>query len=430
MKFYLYGAGQNAWHIVKFLGRENVEGIIDSAPGKDGSTVDGVAVHLLKWYLDRCGEYDYPVVISAFIKGEEVMETLRQNGCTDFLEAPYMQAGMLPVAELSDWLAEDNRKIVFDDTTLLSFLIADYLERTGRGTQVLGFVHAGNVRVPERLGLPVLGDVPSGATLALTKNDAAEDDGTEQTSDATESTTAQDNNRETLNVVRYIYFNPCFRHPELSHFKDIHKGKRCFIIGNGPSLRMEDLDTLADSGEICFASNGIFLAYPKTKWRPTYYSIIDFDAYRKGYHALELGDANTYFIRTFYNDNGLEPPADTNRFHVVFTRKEPFFSDDITGCVCSGGTVTYCMMQIAAYMGFSEMYLLGVDNTCGTADNHFVKDYDTYAPINSFQLYPDVILPLYQTAELWSRSHGIRIYNATRGGALEVFERVDFDRLF
>ncbi|MBQ9539585.1 MAG: hypothetical protein IJU95_09975 [Treponema sp.] len=30
-KFYLYGAGQNAWHIVKFLGKENIAGIIDSA---------------------------------------------------------------------------------------------------------------------------------------------------------------------------------------------------------------------------------------------------------------------------------------------------------------------------------------------------------------------------------------------------------------
>ena len=60
---------------------------------------------------------------------------------------------------------------------------------------------------------------------------------------------------------------------KVAGLKDIHKGQRCFIVGNGPSLKIEDLDLLKD--EITFACNKIFLAFTETEWRPTYYSVLD-----------------------------------------------------------------------------------------------------------------------------------------------------------
>ena len=55
----------------------------------------------------------------------------------------------------------------------------------------------------------------------------------------------------------------------LKKYKNIHKGQRCFIIGTGPSLSVEDLEKL--KGEITFGSNRIFEIYSQTDWRPTYY---------------------------------------------------------------------------------------------------------------------------------------------------------------
>ena len=52
-----------------------------------------------------------------------------------------------------------------------------------------------------------------------------------------------------------------------------YSGQRGFIIGNGPSLRVEDLDSL--QGEITIASNKIYMIFPKTPWRPTFYTIAD-----------------------------------------------------------------------------------------------------------------------------------------------------------
>lgn len=47
-----------------------------------------------------------------------------------------------------------------------------------------------------------------------------------------------------------------------------------------------------------------------------------------------------------------------------------------------------------------------------------------------------VVFPLdfatmtFEKAREYADGHGIKIYNATRGGKLEVFERVNFDKLF
>lgn len=116
----------------------------------------------------------------------------------------------------------------------------------------------------------------------------------------------------------------------------------------------------------------------------------------------------------------------------------PGFSDDIVNGVYWGATVTYDLgLQVAAYMGIKEIYLIGIDhNNVGSVidpGNHFIPDYfeDDEAGI-----YKNVVADFgamdlaYEKAERYSREHGFRIYNATRGGKLEVFERVNFDSLF
>ena len=57
----------------------------------------------------------------------------------------------------------------------------------------------------------------------------------------------------------------------LTAYKGKYAGKRCFLIGNGPSLRAEDLTKLHESGEVTFAFNRIYNIFDKTPWRPTFY---------------------------------------------------------------------------------------------------------------------------------------------------------------
>lgn len=72
-----------------------------------------------------------------------------------------------------------------------------------------------------------------------------------------------------------IFFNLIMKWESrrISGIKDVYKGKRCFIVGNGPSLRVDDLDKIKN--EYSFASNKIYKIFDKTMWRPDYYVICD-----------------------------------------------------------------------------------------------------------------------------------------------------------
>ena len=60
---------------------------------------------------------------------------------------------------------------------------------------------------------------------------------------------------------------------KIKEFKNRHLGEKCFIIGNGPSLKVEDLDKLQN--QITFSCNMIYNTLSETKWRPYYYFVHD-----------------------------------------------------------------------------------------------------------------------------------------------------------
>lgn len=230
----------------------------------------------------------------------------------------------------------------------------------------------------------------------------------------------------------------------LGRYKNIHKGKRCFIVATGPSLKIEDLNCLYQHNEICISMNKIYRCYNQTEWRADYVGITDgkvlADIVKDYKQGIEMPK------KVFVGDNSIhserqEMYPNAEYFHLNLMNFEPnlpLFSDDITRGTYRGCTVTYDFaLQMAAYMGFSEIYLLGVDHEMSGKisddNNHFIKNYYTKDEKSDrhFNLSNwDGATKAYQAAEKYSRQHGFRIYNATRGGKLEVFERVDFDRLF
>ena len=91
--------------------------------------------------------------------------------------------------------------------------------------------------------------------------------------------------------------------------------------------------------------------------------------------------------------------------------------------------MTYAAIQLAAYMGFAEIYLLGVDFTyCGSSQKTYAHFYKEEKLI-SVGADKHVLLA-YKAAKKYADENNILIYNATRGGKLEVFQRVNFDDLF
>ena len=235
----------------------------------------------------------------------------------------------------------------------------------------------------------------------------------------------------------------------LEKYRDLYHGKRCFVIGNGPSLRAEDLEKIKD--EFSIASNMIYLIYDKTSWRPNVFTAGDvgfINTRVKEFSELEPE------LKLIFSESKLRIPKIKNMVTVKnkswFKMGEPpFFSDDITKCIASGGVVTYFNLQVAAFMGFSEIILLGVDHNYSRGyhrdknnrlkvgemveneepnlQNHFTKDYLGKSVKDYTALDLDVVELSFPEARKYADSHGIKILNATRGGKLEVFERVNFD---
>ena len=67
-----------------------------------------------------------------------------------------------------------------------------------------------------------------------------------------------------------------YKNEKIAQLKDRNAGGRCFIVATGPSLKMEDLDTLNQQGEYSIGVNRIYLAFDKTDWRPDYYVAVSY----------------------------------------------------------------------------------------------------------------------------------------------------------
>ena len=244
-----------------------------------------------------------------------------------------------------------------------------------------------------------------------------------------------------IDIYKIDQFNRTFYHSELKKYKDIHKGNRIFLIGNGPSLRIEDLEILRKNKAICFGFNRIYHIYDRTKWRADYVGITDTDMIGDCFEDLEKIEGEVFLGDFFCRNITYTNFPNVNIVHLEhqeYYPNYPDFSDDITKKVCWGCTVTYDLgLQIAAYMGGTDIYLLGMDHSVAGSisddRNHFISDYYTEEEKDRYNkriFERDKLTKAFEKAELYSRQHGFRIYNATRGGVLEVFERVDFDSLF
>lgn len=220
--------------------------------------------------------------------------------------------------------------------------------------------------------------------------------------------------------------------------KDSKKGKRCFIIGNGPSLRVEDLEKLKN--EDCIGANEIHKIFNTTTWRPKYYLIMDRYSKSTPEQIMDI-DCETVFLGDYYwrFNKVLRNDAICLHQHYCYDERHYDFSTDISKMIINSPTVSFGAMQIMAYMGYSEIYLLGFDHNyefefaadgsiikTNKQDTHFFKDdvpEDIIANVRG-------MTKAYEAFRDYAKKTGIVVKNATRGGKLEVFERVNFDSLF
>lgn len=238
--------------------------------------------------------------------------------------------------------------------------------------------------------------------------------------------------------------------PALLALREKYAGtKRAFIIGNGPSLNDTDLSLLKD--EVTFCVNGFFLKMPELGWEPTFYLVED---HLVAEDRAEAINALTGPIKLFpaYLAYCIDPAEDVVFFNHRPRKSYPLgfdFTSDAASITYTGCTVTFTAMQLAHWLGFEEIYLIGVDASysipedveqsdqygvgvldMGSDDpNHFHPDYFGKG-YRWHDPQVDKMLEAYSEARSYADAAGRPIYNATVGGELEVFQRVDFKGLF
>jgi hypothetical protein len=116
---------------------------------------------------------------------------------------------------------------------------------------------------------------------------------------------------------------------------------------------------------------------------------------------------------------------------------------DITQYPFEPRTVLYCAIQLAAYMGFNKIYLLGCDHDYladfkRVTDHHFYKEEDgtsdkeilsAFSTERWFEEYYTRWRD-YRLMKTYLLNRGVTVYNATPGSYLDIFEMADFDSLF
>jgi len=223
---------------------------------------------------------------------------------------------------------------------------------------------------------------------------------------------------------------------KMKELKDIHSGERCFIIGNGPSLKTTDLSLLKN--EFTFGLNRLYLLFPDMGFYTTYHVAVNKLVVEQfGKEIQQETDCPLFFSYDARHWVNFTPQT-----MFIYSRNGPHFYTDITKGIWQGATVTYTAMQIAYYMGFNKVILIGVDHSFSTEGtphdtvtsqdgdmNHFDPNY--FGPGVRWQL-PDLETSeiAYRLAREKFKHDNREIVDATIGGALTVFPKVDYLSLF
>lgn len=219
-------------------------------------------------------------------------------------------------------------------------------------------------------------------------------------------------------------------------YRNRHAGQRCFVIANGPSLKQTDMSLLKN--EITFSMNRAYLMYEDWGFTPTYYTCINelvLEQFRDDIVKLPMPKFVNFNRRRLFGGrvNYLRLPP----------RLRESFTADSTLPMTAGGTVTYATLQLAYFMGFSEVVIIGMDHKFaekGTPGKTEVRSqthdqshmHPDYFPKGIKWQLPDLVRSehAYRLARQAYEQAGRKIVDATVGGACPVFEKAEFESLF
>ena len=218
-------------------------------------------------------------------------------------------------------------------------------------------------------------------------------------------------------------------------YKDRHAGERCVIVCNGPSLNDMNLSFLKN--EIVIGLNKIFLGFTKFNFYPRYYVAVN-----KKVIEQSISEIRSLTSVKFLSDRVRDVFVENSLTNILKTEHyQDDFSLDISDGLQEGYTVTYAALQIAFYLGFQTVIIIGMDHRfkfegapneekllTGKDVNHFASSYFADKKWDN----PDLVNSerYYNIAKKVFEEDGREIIDATINGACTVFPKAKYTELF
>ncbi len=243
-------------------------------------------------------------------------------------------------------------------------------------------------------------------------------------------------------------------------FRDCHvNDKRCFILASGSSIKTQDLTLLKN--EICISVSNWYVHEDYALIRPRYHCV----PFIGGHRQIKSDDAIqwlrqmeertdpaimffSYGDKVLIEQNGLFRNRPVYFVHSGFDTADLDRGKglDLTQPVLSAQSVSVMALTIALFMGFKKIYLLGCDHDwilhLGTSAHFYPKSehailsrqgYNEWGGMDDYEADFRAYVSLwgqYKAIKRQALSKGMDIYNATAGGLLDVFPRVEYKSLF
>jgi hypothetical protein len=224
----------------------------------------------------------------------------------------------------------------------------------------------------------------------------------------------------------------------IGRLKDRHRGGRCVIVANGPSLNRMDLSFLRH--EHVIGMNKIYLGFATMRFYPRYYVVLNPKVAQQSAAHIRKMNCVKFVAAAAASLAALQEDALT---YIVETHNPPArFSTDLAQGLHEGWTVTHMALQVAYHLGYTDVLLIGLDHRYsyqglpndeavmqGPDANHFSDHYFGYG-----QRWdnPDLAQSevSYRAALEAYHADGRQVRDATVGGACTVFPKADYRSLF
>lgn len=432
VKYVIFGAGYRGKKIFEYLGAENIVAFIDSNNKKVGKTFCGKKIVSLKDYRR---EYEDCFIIISPFHCKMIINQLAEEEIFQFtpvvdMPSEFNTNSYYRFEECYKELKQPEKEYAIYGLNAFSLLLYEYLNvesnvcivPANNDNKVASWLKS---KYPDIvLKMPdMIGNMEE--LLVTTRQIGSKD-------------IPFFANNVRRDMLEYSDNLSVYYHEELEKFRNMFGDrKRCFITATGPSMRVQDLEMLKENKEFCIGVNSLCML--ESKWKPNVFVVTDGVFWENHREDILNYDSEFLFIPDTFKVMNDKRRKNIYCFHHAFRwlseeSDNPMFSEDICQKIYGGATVIYNCIQLAVYFGFKEIYLLGVDCNYvqGSRNNHFILDHKE--DMVSYRYEENEVeidmMTCYKIAKYYADSHGIKIFNATRGGMLEVFERVDFDAIF